>query len=157
MRIPVICLVALAAVLFAAPILAQKLPRSSPTAFKCEKDGKVAYSDVPCLGGERLEVKPTRGLNKMSGATRVGADVRAERLNEQMADALHPVFGETPEQRAKRLRRARLAPAAQRHCRALDSGIEDAEGLEKKTSGSARADVQVGLYRLRQQYSDLGC
>jgi hypothetical protein len=79
--------------------IAQKLPSPSRAVFKCEKDGKVVYSDSPCLGAQRVDVEPTRGLNRMSGTERIGTDVRQERHNEMMADTMRPVFNETAEQR----------------------------------------------------------
>jgi hypothetical protein len=44
---------------------AQSLPQPSRTVFKCKKDGKIVYSDSPCLGAEKLEVVPTRGLTPL--------------------------------------------------------------------------------------------
>lgn len=41
--------------------LAQSLPPSSRTVFKCEVAGKVVYSDTPCLGASKVDVEPTRG------------------------------------------------------------------------------------------------
>ena len=85
---------------------AQKLPPPSRTVFKCEVGSKVVYSDSPCLGAQRIEVEPTRGLNKSTGTEEVGKDVRQELQNEQIAEALKPVFGETAQERTKRHTRA---------------------------------------------------
>jgi len=38
----------------------QNLPPSSRTDFRSEVDGKVTYSDSPCLGARKVEVEPTR-------------------------------------------------------------------------------------------------
>jgi len=47
-----------------------KLPEPTRTVFKCEEAGKVTYSDAPCLGAQKVDVQPTRGLNKSSGTER---------------------------------------------------------------------------------------
>ena len=31
--------------------------------YKCVEGGKVAYSNVPCSDGRKLDVKPPRGVN----------------------------------------------------------------------------------------------
>lgn len=38
---------------------AQNLPPPSRTVFRCDLDGKVTYSDSPCLGACTIEVEPT--------------------------------------------------------------------------------------------------
>ena len=55
----------LLAVLLASPIagFAQPAPPVTRTAFKCKVDGKIVYSDEPCLGGQRIEVEPTHALD----------------------------------------------------------------------------------------------
>jgi hypothetical protein len=74
-----------------AAVDAQKLPSPSREVFRCEVDGKVAYSDAPCLGAQKVNVEPTRGLDASSGQRRIGADVRREQVNEAFADALRPL------------------------------------------------------------------
>ena len=135
----------------------QAPPSPSRTVFKCEKGGKVAYSDEPCLGARRVDVEPTRGLDSSSGTRRAGADVRREKQNEQMAEAMRPIFNESPEQRATRHRRAKLTPDAQRTCQRLDSEIPKAERQERQGSEASRADAQTELLRMRTQFRQLKC
>jgi hypothetical protein len=106
----------------------QTLPPASRTDYKCEVNGKVVYSDSPCLGARRVDVTPTRGLDRSTGQARTGSDVRDERLNEQMAEALRPLLNETPEERALRHRRSKLSPEARAQCRSLDARIRDRRG-----------------------------
>ena len=136
---------------------AQSPPPPSRTVFKCEKDGKVLYSDEPCLGARRVDVEPTRGLDSSSGARRTGADVRKERLNEQMADAMKPIFNESAAQRATRHRRARLPTDAQAKCSRLDTEIPKVERQEKESPAARRGEIQASLLRLRTQFRDLKC
>jgi len=35
--------------------------RPAKTVFKCEENGKVIYSDSPCLGAKTVDVEPPRG------------------------------------------------------------------------------------------------
>lgn len=150
-------LLTIAALLSFTSAFAQKLPPPSRTVYKCEVDRKVVYSDSPCLGAQKVDVEPTRGLNKSTGTERAGADVRAEQANEQMAKALQPVFGETAEQRARRHRRARLNPAAQKRCASLDEQVPVAEGKERQSTGAELATTQKQLLNLRREYRDLQC
>ncbi len=137
--------------------LAQKLPAPSRSVYKCESGGKVVYSDAPCLGAKRVDVEPTRGLNKDSGTERIGGDVRQERLNEQMAEALHPILGETPQERAKRLARAKLSPDARAECAKLDGDILATEAQEASRSSASLPATQANLLRMRRRYRDLRC
>ena len=138
-------------------VQAQKLPSPSRTVFKCEKEGKVVYSDVPCLGAERIDVQPTQGLNRSSGKERIGADVRSERHNELMAEAFRPIFDESVEQRTKRHRRFKLTPESQFTCAKLDQDVMSAEREEKQYTGAMRNEVQQRLLRMRTQFRDLKC
>lgn len=137
--------------------LGQRLPAPSREVYRCELDGQVSYSNTPCLGARRVDVEPTRGLNKSSGKDRTGADVRKERNNEMMADALRPVFGESATQRARRHHRARLDPIARAACERLDASLPP---LEHKQNQVAKADLSRADERLlieRQQFQRLGC
>ncbi|MBK1714845.1 hypothetical protein CKO43_18960 [Rubrivivax gelatinosus] len=57
----------LAAALGATAAQAQKLPTPSRDVFRCESNGKVIYSDSPCIGAKKVDVEPTRGLDASSG------------------------------------------------------------------------------------------
>jgi hypothetical protein len=143
--------------LVASSAFSQTLPAPSREVFKCEEGGKVVYSDAPCLGAKRVGVEPTRGLNKLSGTERIGADVRQEKHKEQMAEALRPLLGETAEQYSKRHRRATLTPKSQGQCGRLDQEIQSAEQAEREAAKGELLQAQDRLYRIRKQYIDLRC
>jgi hypothetical protein len=146
-----VCLLTVAA-------MAQNLPPPSRSVYRCEVAGKTVYSDSPCLAGKKVDVEPTRGLNKSSGTERVGSDVRAERTNEAMAEALRPVFNETPEQRATRHRRAKLLSSSQIECARLDRELPAAENYDKAVSTAEdRASAERRLYSLRLRSHELKC
>lgn len=149
----------LAAVLGVActPAMAQTLPAASGTAYKCEVDGRTVYSDQPCLGATRVDTTPTRGVNKTTGQTRIGADVRQEMHDEQMADALRPLTGQTAEQWQTAKRRSQLSPATRARCASLDHEIAATEWKESRVGGSALDSAQKRLLKLRQVYVELRC
>lgn len=127
--------------------------------YRCEVNGKVSYSDEPCMGAKRVDVRPTRGLDKLSGKSSKGAEVRAEEFNKQAADALRPIFRETPDQRATRHRRFRnnLTPEEVAECYLLDARMESAEGREKVARGAELKQVQLQLLKQRQRHRELKC
>ena len=47
-------------------VAAGPLPQANRTAFKCERDGKVIYTDTPCEGGQRVDTQSTSGMNTSS-------------------------------------------------------------------------------------------
>ena len=124
------------------PALAQKLPPTSRNVFKCEVGGKVVYSDEPCLGAKRIDVEPTRGVDKATGSTRTGEDVQREKHNEQ---------------RATRHRRAALKPRDRAQCYRLDREIAGAEAAEAQATKAESSAVQANLLRLRKNYLSLQC
>lgn len=147
-----------ACALFISPELsAQTLHAPSRTLFKCQDHGKITYSDSPCLGAEKLEVEPTRGVNKLSGKERVGADVRRELNQEMFANAVRPLTGLDAQQFAVQVRRYHLPGPAQQECRRLDQDITTNEYEEKRTAPAALRDVQARLFLLRQRFRELRC
>jgi hypothetical protein len=152
--IPLLALSLLAAVHMQAE--AQRSPPSR-TVYRCEEGGKVIYSDAPCLGAKRVDIQPTRGLNKISGSERIGADVRAEQNHEQMANALRPIFGESAAERAVRHKRARLSPEKAHRCYELDREIAQAEQREIMAKGADLKSVQSELLVNRQSFHRMGC
>lgn len=138
---------------------AQKLPPTSRTVYKCEANGKVTYSDEPCPAAKRIEVEPTRGLTS-TGKEPVGADVRNERLHEQIGEAARPLTGMDSKQFEVARKRAYLAPEAKAECRALDSSIQRLEEREQQSKNTDNADasaVRADLLRQRKRFRELRC
>lgn len=136
----------------------QGLPPPSRTVYKCEEGGRVHYSDSPCLGAKKLEVEPTRGLNKSSGRELHGQDVRNEHFREGIAEAINPLTGMDAKQVGQFGRRQRLSPEAQTQCRALDRQLPAAEAAEKAAkTDSALVTAQKQLFDLRAAYRKLRC
>lgn len=128
------------------------------TVYKCESSGRVTYSHEPCLNAKVVDTTPTQGLDKWTGQSRKGRDVQAQELNKAFADGLRPLFNESAEERAKRHRRAQLAPAANRECSALDAQLLEGEAAVR--ASSAPADTRAAeqrLLRTRLRFRELRC
>jgi hypothetical protein len=136
---------------------AQQLPAASRTVYKCNASGKVVYSDAPCLGAEKLEIEPTRGLASASGRKAVGADVQRERHREALADALKPLTGKNAKEFEQYSRRSKLSVSANQECTALDKYLAAAEREESRTNGPERREVQERLFGMRTRYRELRC
>lgn len=133
------------------------LPAPSRDVYKCNHNGKVVYSDEPCLGAERLAIEPTRGLDKSTGRELSGADVQRERRRESMADAIRPITGIDAKQFETATRRHQLTAEAKAECRALDREIASFEKSERAGSAANPASVQGVLLALRRRHRELGC
>lgn len=156
-RTTITCSLAASLLLAALPVHAQ-LPAQSRTIYKCEVDGKVAYTDQPCLGAQRLDVVVTRGVDKLSGTVRRGADVAREQRQEGFARALKPLTGMNEQQFATASRRQLLDAGSQRECRTLEASILDNEQRERRSRAREAMDaLQHETLALRQRYHKLGC
>ena len=141
------------------PALAQttKLPAVSRTVFKCAANGKVSYSDEPCLGAERIDVEPTRGMNKSSGKELTGQDVRREHKNELFAEAVRPLTGKDATQLEVQKRRMKLTASSRSECASLDRNISTSEPRTASLAGQARTQAQQELLILRWRFAAIGC
>jgi hypothetical protein len=134
-----------------------QLPAPNRTIYKCQVKGAVSYSDEPCVGAQRLDATPTRGVDRLSGSTRTGRDVSKERETEQFAQAIRPLTGMNASQFATAVRRHPLDAAAQHACRQLEPAILELEQAERHASAAIIRSIQQDLYVLRKQYQKLGC
>ncbi|WP_051236448.1 DUF4124 domain-containing protein [Ottowia thiooxydans] len=127
--------------------------------YRCEVNGKASYSDEPCLGAKRVDVTPTRGLDKLSGKSQKSQEVRREELNKDMAAVERPLLRQTPEERATWRRRARnhLTPEEMAECYVRDPRIEGLEKQEKTAKGVELQQVQQQLLKERQRQRKLKC
>ena len=131
---------------------AQPLPAVSRSVYKCSANGVTTYSDTPCLGAERLEIEPTRGVGRKEGR-----DVQREVHREMLAEAIRPLTGLDAKQLDINGRRTKLSPDIQRECRVLDAQIPSAERDEGRASGERLNVIKASLFHLRQRQRDLRC
>jgi len=145
-------------VLLMASLLAGTGIVQGQSVYKCTSPkGPVTYSHAPCSGAEIVDATPTQGLDRSSGQSRKGADVRRDELDRAMAEALKPLLGETKEQYQKRHRRSRLAMAAQAECSVLDRQLVSAENSSRQVSSKEQPSSEMQLLHLRQRAFELRC
>lgn len=155
----IVCAAALIGSLGAATVvLAQsQLPAPSRTIYKCKIKGAITYSDEPCVGAQRLDAIPTRGVDRLSGSAMMGQDVRNEVRSEQFAHALRPLTGMNAAQFSTAARRYRLDAAVQRECGQLEPAILKLEQAEQHARAADSGVIQQDLYILRKRYQKLAC
>jgi len=142
---------------WATSVAQSQLPAPSRTIYKCKIKGTVSYSDEPCLGAQRLDATPSRGVDRLSGQARTGRDVATEIHTEQFGAALRPLHGMTTSQFATAVRRNQLDPAVRRECNALEPNILGLEQAEKHADAVTIKQVQQDLFVLRKRYKELAC
>ncbi|WP_143084514.1 hypothetical protein [Massilia yuzhufengensis] len=133
-----------------------QLPPPNRTIYKCQIKGTISYSDEPCVGAQRLDATPTRGVNRLSGSARTGRDVSNEVRSEQIAQSIRPLTGMNAAQFATAVRRHPLDAATQRECHQLEPAILKLEQAERHPS-AVIGPIQKDLFVLRKQYQKLGC
>ena len=125
--------------------------------YRCETAGKVSYSDEPCVGAKEIDATPTQGMDKMTGASRKGADVRRDEHNAVMADALKPLTGMSADQYRVYKHRFKLSPKDKAECARLDTNLPELKQRASTALSSEKARADVELYKARKQLNDLNC
>ena len=125
--------------------------------YRCETAGKVSYSDAPCVGAKEIDATPTQGMDKMTGTSRKGADVRRDEHNAVMADALKPLTGMSPEQYRVYQHRFKLSPRDKAECTRLDTELPELKQRAATATPTDKALADVELYKARKQFNDLNC
>ncbi len=125
--------------------------------YRCDQGGKVGYSHEPCLGGKVIDATPTQGMDKMSGASRKGADVQRDEHRKLMDDALRPLTGLSHERMNVERRRLPLSPEDKQQCRMLDGRLPSLEQQAARASGAAKAMADAELHRARREFYWLKC
>ena len=128
-----------------------------PTVFRCETNGRVNYSDAPCVGAKVIDVTPTQGADKMTGRSSKGADVQREEFHRTLDNATRPLHGLSHDEMDSRRRRSKLSSADQRHCATLDQQLPALEEQASRAAGAAKGSADIALYQARKQAFDLKC
>lgn len=135
------------------PLLAGAQP-----VYRCESQGKVSYSDAPCVGAQVIDATPTQGMDRMSGKSSKGKEVRREEFRQLMDDALRPLTGKSNEEMRVLRKRAMQAPQDRQRCFALDRRLPELEAAAATgAEGPRKAQADVELYKARKQFFDLKC
>jgi hypothetical protein len=120
-----------AAALVAACLLAAAgTGQAQQRAYKCVTKGGVTYSQVPCAGAREVGAKKVRVTDKWKAP---------------------------PQDRATRVRRARLTPGEREECSALDQRLgEQQQALKAKGEGATLED-EMPLVFSKKRYRELKC
>jgi hypothetical protein len=125
--------------------------------YRCESNGRVAYSHEPCMGAKRVDTTPTQGLDRFSGSVRRGQDVRREETNRALNEAIRPLTGRSHEEAKVLQRRFKLSPTAQAECRLLDMGLPGQEKALYANDAKSRVESESRLFQSRKRFRELGC
>lgn len=130
---------------------------SAEAVYKCTDNGKVSYSNEPCLGAQRVDTMATRGLDKMSGVQRSGNAVQAEKNNEAIERAMQSVVGKNY-RRDRAIKRQYHSAFDKLQCERLDGQIEALEKEESYIKNKVQLEVlQAELFQRRKAFKDLDC
>lgn len=121
--------------------LATSAVAQAQSVYRCETQGRIGYSHEPCVGAKVIDTTPTQGLDKSTGASRKGHDVRREELNRKLNEAMRPLTGMSHEQTKVFERRFKLPASAQAECKLLDMRLPDQEQMVRNSAQAARAEV----------------
>ena len=138
-------------------LLASCVAFAAPPVYRCETNGRVAYSDFPCVGAKVIDATPNQGVDKMSGQSRKGADVQRAEMNKVLDDALRPLTGRSSAEMDASRRRGRLRGADQAECARLDRQLPALEARANSSEGKPQAEAEVLLYQVRKSFFDLKC
>jgi hypothetical protein len=125
--------------------------------YRCETNGKVSYSDAPCVGAKVIDATPTQGMDKMTEQSRKGRDVQREEFNAAFDIALRPLHGRSHADMDVMRRRVKLPRGDQAQCVSLDTRLPQLEADVAGASGEAKARADVDLYKARKRFFDLKC
>ncbi|RYH40188.1 MAG: DUF4124 domain-containing protein [Alcaligenaceae bacterium] len=128
-----------------------------PTVYRCETSGKVNYSDAPCVGGKVVDVTPTQGVDKMTGRSLKGDDVRREERRSMFDQMTRPIHGLSHGEMNVLRRRQKLSTADQAQCVSLDLQVPALEAQAARATGSAKGHADVQLYQARRRFFNLKC
>lgn len=113
--------------------------------YRCEHQGKIGYSDEPCINAKVVDVLPTEGAHSLSGKRTSNARSQQEEFRKAMDNALMPITGLTHEQMKVERRRMKLPAQDKFECTWLDTKI------------NAKNADEASLYQVRKRYFDLRC
>ena len=125
--------------------------------YRCEEGGKVRYSHEPCVGAKVVDTTPTQGLDKSSGVSRKGRDVRRDEINRTLNEAMHPLTGRSHEETKVFERRLKLPALSKGECSLLDQQIPQQARAAKTAAAAGKADAELRLYESRARFRELGC
>lgn len=130
---------------------------AQPKVYRCDTNGKVAYSDAPGVGARVVDATPTQGADRLGGAARKGRGVQRDEHTTLLDNATRPLLGRSHAEMNVMRRRVNLPVRDQQACARLDSEIPMLESGTRSATGEAKARADVDLHKARKQSFDLKC
>lgn len=125
--------------------------------YRCDVNGRVAYSHEPCVGARVVDTTPTQGLDKSTGTSLKGRDVRKEELDRALNEALRPLSRMSHEEAKAFARRTKLSASAQAECKWLDATMPGQEQKVQEAAPTEKAEANLQLYESRKRFRELNC
>lgn len=117
----------------------------------------VSYSNEPCIGATVVDTTPTQGLDKSSGVSRKGRDVRREESSRVLNEAMRPLTGLSHEEAKIQQRRFKLPASVELECQWLDVRLPSQEAAVKNADAQNREKAEAQLFLSRSRFRNLGC
>ena len=130
---------------------------SAQQVYRCESGGHVSYSHEPCLGAQAIDTTPTQGLDKWTGKTQHHPDIRREKFQRDLAQAVRPITRLSPEEFKVSAKRQKLSASDQLHCKWLDQRLPSLTQQAAQATPARKQAAEMNLYEARQQFRDLRC
>jgi hypothetical protein len=129
------------------------------TIYKCMQGKKITYTDEPCINGTEVDVLPTQGLDKKSGKSLKGKDVRdIEHRDMQHEYFIKPLVGWSKEDYRIYMERMSLSPQSREECYKLDSKLlKDKEAVKTTIDKAAKEQAELNLFETRKRFKVLKC
>lgn len=125
--------------------------------YRCENNGRIEYTEQPCLGAKEIDVTPTKGLETHKGANIRSPALQRERFREHLIEGIQPATGMDLKEFNKFERRQKLPPSAKSTCALLDKRLPSLDQARTRAEQKNKADAEAELFKARMQYKDLKC
>ena len=129
----------------------------SQQVYRCEINGKASYSHEPCPGAKAIDTTPTQGMDKMNVKSKKGADVQKAESDRQLAQALQPMTGQSPEAFEVTKRRMNLSALDKHTCSQLDYALPQLAQNVAQATPEQKDQAEGKLYKARKAYRDIRC
>ena len=143
--------------LMACLALTASLAAMGQQVYRCEINGKASYSHEPCAGAKAIDTTPTQGMDKMNGKSKKGADVQKAESDRQLAQALQPMTGQSPEAFEVTKRRMNLSALDKHTCSQLDYALPQLAQNVAQATPEQKDKAEGKLYKARKAYRDIRC
>ena len=137
---------------FSLPLIA-----TAQQVYRCEVNGKIGYSHEPCVGAKAIDTTPTQGMDKMTGKSQKGADVRRDEFRREISGVSSQITGLSAETHMRLAQRYKLSRSAQLECATWDARLPGLEEAATTASPQDKERADTTLFKARKAFRDLRC